>query len=212
MPSYIKTYDRSEDPEDHLKIFQAAAKTKRWAMPSWCHMFNSTLTGHARKKYIKDPIELYNIKQRYRESTKDFVRRYKLESRDVKGAPEYMRIFGLVHGITNPELIKRLHDKISKTVDEMMRVTTSFLRGKWQPRITNGRNRFHHGNNKRTPKGKILRKEGFETSRGMKAFAPNKGAQTEQWKGTTQDGEERRNPWEGQSISHPNGPTLGKGG
>ncbi|GKD01888.1 hypothetical protein Tco_1172162 [Tanacetum coccineum] len=32
-------------------------------------------------------------------------------------------------GITNPALIKRLHDKIPKTVDEMMRVTTSFLRG-----------------------------------------------------------------------------------
>ncbi|GKE31158.1 hypothetical protein Tco_1450480 [Tanacetum coccineum] len=48
MPSHIKTYDGSEDPEDHLKIFQAAAKTKRLAMPTWCHMFNSTLTGNAR--------------------------------------------------------------------------------------------------------------------------------------------------------------------
>ncbi|GJS13791.1 reverse transcriptase domain-containing protein [Tanacetum coccineum] len=45
MPSHVKTYDGSEDPEDHLKIFQAAAKVKRWAMPTWCHMFNSTLTG-----------------------------------------------------------------------------------------------------------------------------------------------------------------------
>nr|GEV21487.1 reverse transcriptase domain-containing protein [Tanacetum cinerariifolium] len=81
------------------------------------------------KKYIKDPIELHNIKQRDGESTKDFVRKYKLESRDVKGASECIRIFGFVHGITNPELIKRLHDKIPKTVDEMMRVTTSFLRG-----------------------------------------------------------------------------------
>ncbi|GJV08375.1 hypothetical protein Tco_1346031 [Tanacetum coccineum] len=26
MPSHIKTYDGSEDPKDHLKIFQAAAK------------------------------------------------------------------------------------------------------------------------------------------------------------------------------------------
>ncbi|GKD67976.1 hypothetical protein Tco_1322066 [Tanacetum coccineum] len=34
-----------------------------------------------------------------------------------------------MHGITNPELIKRLHDKIPKSVDEMMRITTSFLRG-----------------------------------------------------------------------------------
>ncbi|GJZ48323.1 reverse transcriptase domain-containing protein [Tanacetum coccineum] len=126
-------------------------------MPTWCHMFNSMLTGNARvwfddllaesidnyddlkktflgnylqqKKYIKDPIEIHNIKQRDGKSTEDFVRRYKLESRDVKGAPECMRISGFVHGITNPELIKRLHDKIPKTFDEMMRVTTSFLRG-----------------------------------------------------------------------------------
>ncbi|GKA51552.1 hypothetical protein Tco_0744748 [Tanacetum coccineum] len=75
MPSHIKTYDGSEDPEDHLKIFQFAAKT------------------------------------------------------DVKGAPECIKISGFMHGITNPELIKRLHDKIPKSVDEMMRVTTAFLRG-----------------------------------------------------------------------------------
>ncbi|GJW26887.1 hypothetical protein Tco_0040698 [Tanacetum coccineum] len=30
MPSHVKTYNGSEDPEDHLKIFQAAAKTERW--------------------------------------------------------------------------------------------------------------------------------------------------------------------------------------
>nr|GEW39119.1 germacrene A synthase [Tanacetum cinerariifolium] len=111
--SHIETYDISEDLEDHLKIFQAATKTKRWAMPTWCHMFNSTLTGNARvwfddllkksidsyddlkeaflenylqqKKCIKDPVEIHNIKQRDEESTEDFVRRYKLECRDVKG-------------------------------------------------------------------------------------------------------------------------------
>ncbi|GKC28663.1 reverse transcriptase domain-containing protein [Tanacetum coccineum] len=157
MPSHIKTYDGSEDPRDHLKIFQAAAKTERWVMPTWCHMFNSTLTGNVRvwfddlppesidsyddlkkaflenylqqKKYIKDPIKIHNIKQQEGESTEDFVKRYKLESRDVNGAPECMRISGFVHGITNLELIKRLHDKIPKTVDEIIRVTTSFLRG-----------------------------------------------------------------------------------
>nr|GEU38704.1 reverse transcriptase domain-containing protein [Tanacetum cinerariifolium]GEU38719.1 reverse transcriptase domain-containing protein [Tanacetum cinerariifolium] len=58
-----------------------------------------------------------------------FLRRYKLESKDVKEASECMRISRFVHEITNPELIKRLHDKIPKTMDEMMRVTTSFFRG-----------------------------------------------------------------------------------
>ncbi|GJZ46662.1 hypothetical protein Tco_0594258 [Tanacetum coccineum] len=81
------------------------------------------------KHASKIPNMLHNIKQWDGESTEDFVRRYKLESKDIKGAPECMRISRFVHGITNPELIKRLHDKIPKTVDEMMRVTTSFLRG-----------------------------------------------------------------------------------
>nr|GEW90025.1 reverse transcriptase domain-containing protein [Tanacetum cinerariifolium] len=155
--SRSKNRNQKERRTTCLSPRRAAAKTERWVMPTWCHMFNSTLTGNARvwfddlspesinsyddlkkaflenylhqKKYIKDPIELYNIKQRDGESTEDFMRRYKLESRDVKGAPECIIISGFVHGITNPELIKRLHDKISKTMEEMMRVTTPFLRG-----------------------------------------------------------------------------------
>ncbi|GKF44991.1 hypothetical protein Tco_0131543 [Tanacetum coccineum] len=126
MPSHVKTYNGSED---HLKIFQAAAKTERWAMPTWCHMFNSTLTENARKKCIRDPIVLHNIKQRDGESTEDFIQRYKSESGNVKGAPECMRISGFLHGITNPELMKRFHEKIPKTIDKMMQVATSFLQG-----------------------------------------------------------------------------------
>nr|GEX53911.1 reverse transcriptase domain-containing protein [Tanacetum cinerariifolium] len=77
LPNNVKTYDGSDDPEDHLKNFQATAKVER----------------------------------------------------HVKGAPECMRISGFMHIITNLELIKRLHENISKSVDEMMRVTTTFLRG-----------------------------------------------------------------------------------
>ncbi|GKA59635.1 hypothetical protein Tco_0758948 [Tanacetum coccineum] len=42
---------------------------------------------------------------------------------------ECMRISGFMHEITNPELIKRLHDNIPKSVEEMMRITAAFLRG-----------------------------------------------------------------------------------
>ncbi|GJX58598.1 reverse transcriptase domain-containing protein [Tanacetum coccineum] len=143
--------------DDDLSQPWAAVKTERWAMPTWCHMFNSTLTGNARvwfddlppesidsyndlreaflknylqqKKCIRDPIVLHNIKQRDEESTEDFIQRYKSESGNVKGAPECMRISGFVPGIINPELIKRFHEKIPKTVDEMMQVATSFLQG-----------------------------------------------------------------------------------
>nr|GEZ07382.1 reverse transcriptase domain-containing protein [Tanacetum cinerariifolium] len=81
------------------------------------------------KKCIKDPVEIHNIRQRDGESTEEFVRRYKLVCRDMKGAPECMKIFGLMYGIANPKLIKRLHDKILKSVDKMMRVIATFLRG-----------------------------------------------------------------------------------
>ncbi|GJT40654.1 hypothetical protein Tco_0940519 [Tanacetum coccineum] len=39
MPSHVKTYNGSEDPEDHLKIFQASAKTKG------SHIFPSRARG-----------------------------------------------------------------------------------------------------------------------------------------------------------------------
>nr|GEX63108.1 reverse transcriptase domain-containing protein [Tanacetum cinerariifolium] len=55
---------------------------------------------------------------------------FKAKSLHVNGAPECMRISGFMHGITNPDLIKRLNDNIPKSVDEMMSITTAFLRGK----------------------------------------------------------------------------------
>ncbi|GJR97181.1 hypothetical protein Tco_0269355 [Tanacetum coccineum] len=58
MPNNVKTYDGSDDPKDHLKIFQAAAKVEQWAMPTWCHMFNSTLLdslGYGLMTYPRNP-------------------------------------------------------------------------------------------------------------------------------------------------------------
>ncbi|GJV50869.1 hypothetical protein Tco_1446610 [Tanacetum coccineum] len=78
MPSHVKTYGGSGDPEVHIKLFQSAAKTERWAMPTWCHMFNSTLTGNARvwfDKLLKESIDSYEdqraaFRENYRQQTK----------------------------------------------------------------------------------------------------------------------------------------------
>ncbi|GJV87937.1 reverse transcriptase domain-containing protein [Tanacetum coccineum] len=157
MPNNIKTYDGTRDPEDHVKKFQAAAQMERWAMPTWCHMFNSTLIGTARvwfdelppesidgykdlkaaflayfmqqKNYVKDPVEIHNIKQKDGETIKDFMERFKVETGRMKGAPECMRISRFMHGVNNPELTKRLNEHTPKTMEEMMTVTTAFIRG-----------------------------------------------------------------------------------
>ncbi|GJS76425.1 reverse transcriptase domain-containing protein [Tanacetum coccineum] len=47
----------------------------------------------------------------------------------MEGAPECIKISGFMHGITHPELIKCLYEKIPRSMDEMYRVTTSFLQG-----------------------------------------------------------------------------------
>ncbi|GJY50301.1 reverse transcriptase domain-containing protein [Tanacetum coccineum] len=125
MPNNVKTYDGTGDPEDHVKKIQAAAQVEHWAMPTWYHMFNSTLIGAARvwfdelpsesidgykdlkeaflayfmqqKKYVKDPVEIHNIKQRDGETIEEFMKRFKVETGRVKGAPECMRISGFMH-------------------------------------------------------------------------------------------------------------------
>ncbi|GJW98733.1 reverse transcriptase domain-containing protein [Tanacetum coccineum] len=157
MPNNVKTYDGTGDPEDHLKVFQAAAQVEHWAMPTWCHMFNSTLIGAARvwfdelpaesidgykdlkaaflsyfmqqKKYVKDPVEIHNIKQKDGETIEEFMERFKTETGRMKGAPECMRISGFMHGVNNPELTKRLNERVPKTMEEMMTTTAAFIRG-----------------------------------------------------------------------------------
>ncbi|GJU08130.1 hypothetical protein Tco_1124560 [Tanacetum coccineum] len=72
------------------------------------------------------------------ESTEAFIERSKAESMHVCEAPECMRISGFMHGITNPDLIKKLNDNISKSIDEMMNVTTAFLRGEIEGAVKSG--------------------------------------------------------------------------
>ncbi|GKA21155.1 reverse transcriptase domain-containing protein [Tanacetum coccineum] len=111
MPNNVKTYDRTGDPEDHVKFFQATTQVERWAMHTWCHMFNSTLIGAARvwfyellpesidgykdlkedflayfmeqKKYVKDPVKIHNIKQRDRETIEEIHELFKVENQDA---------------------------------------------------------------------------------------------------------------------------------
>nr|GEX24553.1 reverse transcriptase domain-containing protein [Tanacetum cinerariifolium] len=114
MSNNVKTYDGTGDPEDHVKAFQAATQVERWVMPTWCHMFNSTLIGATRRDG---------------ETIEDFMKRFKTETGRMKGAPECMRISGFMHGVNNPELTKRLNEHVPKTMEEMMITTTSFIRG-----------------------------------------------------------------------------------
>nr|GEW17668.1 hypothetical protein [Tanacetum cinerariifolium] len=81
MPNNIKTYNGTGDPEDH----DMKAAFLSYFMQQ--------------KKYVKDPVEIHNIKQRDGETLEDFMERFKVETGRMKGAPEYMRISSFMHGI-----------------------------------------------------------------------------------------------------------------
>nr|GEW39358.1 reverse transcriptase domain-containing protein [Tanacetum cinerariifolium] len=81
------------------------------------------------KKYFKDPVEIHNIKQKDGETNEEFMERFKIETGRMKGALECMRISGYMHGVNNPELIKRLNEHVPKTLKEMMTATAAFIRG-----------------------------------------------------------------------------------
>nr|GEX32522.1 reverse transcriptase domain-containing protein [Tanacetum cinerariifolium] len=80
------------------------------------------------KKYVKDPVEIHNIKQKDGETIEDFMERFKTKTGRIKGAPECMRISGFMHGVNNPELTKHLNEHVPKTMKEMMITTTAFIR------------------------------------------------------------------------------------
>jgi hypothetical protein len=157
MPTNVKTYDGTGDPDDHLKIFESAAAIENWPQPVWCHMFNSTLVGNARtwfsklprrsingfeelrkafrlnftqrKKCAKNPVELARVKQRQGESTSAYMERFMDECIQVKACPEVLKISGFMNGINNPELIRKLNDKVPQSFDELTKRTRSFIQG-----------------------------------------------------------------------------------
>nr|GEW12372.1 reverse transcriptase domain-containing protein [Tanacetum cinerariifolium] len=81
------------------------------------------------KKYVKDLVEIYNIKQRDGETIKDFMECFKIETGLMKWALECMRISRFMHRVNNPELTRRLNEHVPKTMEEMMITTTAFIRG-----------------------------------------------------------------------------------
>ncbi|GJU35551.1 hypothetical protein Tco_1183905 [Tanacetum coccineum] len=63
MPNNVKTYDGTGDLEDHVKIFQAAAQLPPESIDGYKDLKAAFLAYFMKqKKYVKDPVEIHNIK------------------------------------------------------------------------------------------------------------------------------------------------------
>nr|GEW24878.1 reverse transcriptase domain-containing protein [Tanacetum cinerariifolium] len=146
MPNNVKTYDGTGDPEDHVKIFRRQHRQLQGSQ--------SGIPGYfmQQKKYVKDPVEIHNIKQKDGETIEDFMERFKVETGRLKGAPECMRIFEFMHRVNNPELTKRINEHVPKTMEEIMITTTVVIRG--EAVAASKKKGTHPGRHKISPKGK----------------------------------------------------------
>ncbi|GJU03133.1 hypothetical protein Tco_1113471 [Tanacetum coccineum] len=124
MPVNVKTYDGTGDPDDHLRIFQAAEKIERWAMPTWCHM--ELLTTKEVHKGSCGNSSHQTEGRRVDGSFHGKIQSGKYACQRSTIVHENIRIHARNH---QPRSNKKLNDNIPKSVDEMMSVTTAFLRG-----------------------------------------------------------------------------------
>ncbi|XP_022040219.1 uncharacterized protein LOC110942763 [Helianthus annuus] len=157
MPSHIRTYDGTEDTEDHVQIFTGAARIKKWSNAECCLMFMQALVGSARiwfndlparsirtfddlskgflanfsqqRRYVKDAIVIFQIKQKDDESLRDFIKRYKKEGLTYVGADEKMRIAGFMNAITSKYLTRDFNKCLPKTLEEALERAEAHIRG-----------------------------------------------------------------------------------
>nr|GEV70282.1 reverse transcriptase domain-containing protein [Tanacetum cinerariifolium] len=88
-----------------IRNFESSRKTR---MTNNVKTYDGTGDPEDHKKYVKDPVEIHNIKQRDGETIEDFMKRFKIET---------------------GQLTNRLNEHVPKTMEEMMITTTAFIRG-----------------------------------------------------------------------------------
>nr|GEV13180.1 reverse transcriptase domain-containing protein [Tanacetum cinerariifolium] len=156
MPTNIKLYNATADPEDHLRRFASAANSGEWPMPVWCRMFQQTLDGPARgwferlptdsinewselreafsarysirRACFKEPHKIMKIVRRTNETITAFKESWTVETGFIMGVSEVMKIASLMDSLKCPKLAKRFSNKAPTMVDEMMVRVDDFFR------------------------------------------------------------------------------------
>ncbi|GKF26511.1 hypothetical protein Tco_0082405 [Tanacetum coccineum] len=139
MPTNLKSYDGSIDPDDHITRFVGAANQREWDMPVCCKMFQQTLDKPSRgwfdrmpngcidnrtdlhEKFIKrfalrrkcsrNPTEVSKIIRLANKTLPNFKERWTEEMRYIQGVPEVMQILAFMTNSKCPELARRFADR-----------------------------------------------------------------------------------------------------
>nr|GEX20322.1 hypothetical protein [Tanacetum cinerariifolium] len=122
MPTDLKIYDGSSDPDDHVTSFVGAANKGEWEMPVWYRMFQQTLDGPARGWFDRLPNGCIDG---YADLQEKFAERFALRRKCCKDPTE---ISAFMSNSKCPELARRFFDRVPKTVTKMMRRVDDFVK------------------------------------------------------------------------------------
>ncbi|GKD99488.1 reverse transcriptase domain-containing protein [Tanacetum coccineum] len=89
IPTNLKIYDGSTDPDDHITRFVRAANQGEWEMPVWCKMFQQTLDGPARGWFDQMPNGFINS---WTDLRQKFVKRFALRRKCSKDPTKVSKI------------------------------------------------------------------------------------------------------------------------
>ncbi|GJX53731.1 reverse transcriptase domain-containing protein [Tanacetum coccineum] len=89
MPTNLRIYSGSIDPDDHITRFVRAANQGEWEIPVWCRMFQQTLDGPAKGWFDRFPNCGIDSWADLREK---FIERFALRRRCSKDSTEVSKI------------------------------------------------------------------------------------------------------------------------
>ncbi|GJU09058.1 hypothetical protein Tco_1125488 [Tanacetum coccineum] len=129
MPTNLRIYDGSTDPDDHITRFVGAANQGEWEMPVWMDLREKFMERFAlRRRCSKDPTKVSKIVHRANETLPNFKERWTEEMGYIQGVPEVMQISAFMSNSKYPELARRIADQVPQTVTKMMERVDNFVK------------------------------------------------------------------------------------
>ncbi|XP_071729017.1 uncharacterized protein [Rutidosis leptorrhynchoides] len=131
IPSHLGYYERKDDPDNYMNIFEGASRMLKWEMDVACHAFSYMHKSDARiwfDSLAKDSITIFNDLKRLFKSKFSHQKRHKknhvdahnIKQKDNEGLPETQSISRLLYGCRTQSLIEHISREIPDTYEALL--------------------------------------------------------------------------------------------
>ncbi|GKB99069.1 reverse transcriptase domain-containing protein [Tanacetum coccineum] len=155
IPTNLRTYDGLSDPDDHLTVFMGTMDVHKLLESAWCRFFHITLCGAARfwydnlvlgsiddfhqlrskfranflqqRRFQKTQAEILGIRQRSKESLKDYLARFSKETLHMTDCSDGMMTGAFISGLRSGRLFKDLIAQPPLSLEDLYTQANNFI-------------------------------------------------------------------------------------